>query len=76
MPKEIHQVLEPYLQKIEDRLDPNQPYQPNAPLEQDLQKFIPSGPRNAADGWPLEISRPKFSSIGSPRLHDRWGGRL
>ena len=52
MPKEIHQVLEPYLQKIEDRLDPKQPYEPNAPLEQDLQKFIPSAPtRNAsADG--------------------------
>ncbi len=48
MPKEIHQVLQPYLQKIEDRLDPNQPYQPNAPLEQDLQKLVPSGPRNAA----------------------------
>ncbi len=48
MPKEIHQVLEPYLQKIEDRLDPNQPYQPNAPLEQDLQKLVPTGPRNAA----------------------------
>ena len=52
MPKEIHQVLEPYLQKIEDRLDPKQPYEPNAPLEQDLQKFIPAAPtRNAsADG--------------------------
>ena len=47
------QVLEPYLQKIEDRLDPNQPYQPNAPLEQDLQKMLPANPpRNAAtDGF-------------------------
>ncbi len=48
MPKEIHQVLDPYLQKIEDRLDPNQPYQPNAPLEQNLQKMLPADPRNAA----------------------------
>jgi membrane protein required for colicin V production len=32
MPKEIHQVLDPYLDKLEDRLNPNQPFQPNAPL--------------------------------------------
>jgi membrane protein required for colicin V production len=51
MPPEIHQVLDPYVQKIEDRLNPNAPYQPNSPVEQDLQNLIPSGvPRSASAG--------------------------
>jgi membrane protein required for colicin V production len=32
MPKEIHQVVDPYLDKLEDRLNPNEPFQPNSPL--------------------------------------------
>ena len=32
MPKEIHQVVDPYLDKLQDRLDPNEPFQPNPSL--------------------------------------------
>jgi hypothetical protein len=32
MPPEIHQVLDPYINKLEDRLDPKEPFEPNAPL--------------------------------------------
>jgi membrane protein required for colicin V production len=48
MPKEIHQVLDPYVQKIEDRLDPKEPFEPNAPLQQDLEQVLPNTmPRQA-----------------------------
>ncbi len=30
MPPEIHQVLDPYLDKLEDRLDPKKPFEPNS----------------------------------------------
>ena len=32
MPPEIHQVVEPYVNKLEERLNPKEPFQPNAPL--------------------------------------------
>jgi membrane protein required for colicin V production len=32
MPPEIHQVLDPYIDKLEDRLNPKEPFEPNAPL--------------------------------------------
>jgi membrane protein required for colicin V production len=32
MPPEIHQVIDPYVNKLEERLDPKAPFQPNAPL--------------------------------------------
>jgi membrane protein required for colicin V production len=51
MPKEIHQVLDPYVQKIEDRLDPNEPFQPNAPLQQDIERVLPGVPRQAENSF-------------------------
>ncbi len=57
MPPEIHQVLDPYLDKLENRLDPTKPFQPNevpaplAPAEQPAnlieplrQAVSPTGP--------------------------------
>jgi membrane protein required for colicin V production len=51
-PPEIHQVIDPYLHKIEQRLNPN--FQPHG---QDLQNLWPSQvqlqmPGSAAAGWP------------------------
>jgi membrane protein required for colicin V production len=42
MPPEIHQVVEPYVNKLEERLNPKEPFQPNAPLP------IPVGNENVA----------------------------
>jgi membrane protein required for colicin V production len=44
MPPEIHQVLDPYLDKLENRLDPSKPFQPNevpAPLAPDGKQAAP-----------------------------------
>ncbi len=47
MPPELHKILDPYVQKVQDRLNPNDPYQPNGALQQDLQNLLPSQPRQA-----------------------------
>jgi membrane protein required for colicin V production len=49
MPPEIHQVIDPYVNKLEERLDPKAPFQPNAPLP------IPVGNDNVA---PFDNSPP------------------
>ena len=49
MPPEIHQVIDPQLNKLKERLDPKEPFQPNAPLP------IPTGNDSVA---PFENSSP------------------
>ena len=49
MPPEIHQVIDPYVDKLEERLDPKSPFKPNTPLP------IPVGNDDAS---PSDISLP------------------
>ncbi|HEY2882664.1 MAG TPA: CvpA family protein [Pirellulales bacterium] len=42
MPPEIHQVLDPYLDKLQERLDPKEPFQPNAPLPLEGDSALPA----------------------------------
>jgi membrane protein required for colicin V production len=53
MPPEIHQVIEPYVNKLEERLNPKEPFQPNAPLP------IPAGNDTLA---PFDDSSPSQST--------------
>jgi membrane protein required for colicin V production len=45
MPPEIHQVLDPYLNQLENRLDPNQPFEANF----DPRSLVPESPTATAD---------------------------
>jgi membrane protein required for colicin V production len=61
-PPELHQVLDPYLNKIEQKLNPN--FQPHG---QDLQQLWQSQAKaNAPAGWP-QISLPQMPQIPWPQ---------
>jgi membrane protein required for colicin V production len=56
LPPEIHQAIDPYLNKIEERLNPN--FQPHAEL--DVRQQWPSQSQTAAPtGWPTSSGAPQ-----------------
>jgi membrane protein required for colicin V production len=66
MPPEIHQVLDPYLDKLENRLDPTKPFQPNdVPLP-----LAPSSPQST----PVESPLRQALNSSNPSPQPAWSG--
>jgi membrane protein required for colicin V production len=62
LPPEIHQAIDPYLNKIEERLNPN--FQPHA--SQDVRQLWPTGQSqttNAPAGWPQSSGAPQAPAM-------------
>ena len=67
LPPEIHQAIDPYLNKIEERLNPN--FQPHG--SQDVRQMWPTGqtPTSGPAGWPQNFGSPQASP---PQQQPQW----
>jgi membrane protein required for colicin V production len=66
-PPEIHQVVDPYLHKIEQRLNPN--YQPHAGLQTNFPQPLETQPNQPAAGWPpMNMSIPDAIKSQLPQI--------
>ena len=65
LPPEIHQAIDPYLNKIEERLNPN--FQPHG--SQDVRQMWPTGqtPTSGQAGWPQNVGSPQAPQQQQPQ---------
>jgi membrane protein required for colicin V production len=63
MPPEIHQVLDPYLNQLEERLDPNRPFEANF----DANPFSPGSPTSGVEDAMRQAVSPSQPAWDSTR---------